>query len=195
MQRTYSEDIKKKMVRRMMGPDRISASALSKQVGIPQPTLSKWLKQMIALALNPNVPDATAEFHGTQEAPSAKIIEMTKKWTAEEKLRVLAAAYGLTGEALGALLRREGLHETQLKEWQEAATSALKGVPDASRSMTAGEKRRATAAGKRVKELERELRRKDKALAETAALLLFEKKLKDMGWDDGDDGTGGKNGA
>jgi transposase len=91
----------------------------------------------------------------------------------------------LSPRGLPGALGRRLTHETQLKEWQEAATSALKGVPDASRSMTAGEKRRATAAGKRVKELERELRRKDKALAETAALLLFEKKLKDMGWDDG----------
>jgi transposase len=195
MRRTYSEDIKKKMVRRMMGPNRLSASALSKQVGIPQPTLSKWLKQMVTMALNPNMPDAAAEFHETQEASSAKIIEMPKKWTVEEKLRVLAAAYGLTGEALGALLRQEGLHETQLKEWQEATASALKGAPDASRSMTAGEKRRAAAAAKRIKELERELRRKDKALAETAGLLLFEKKLKEVGWDEGDDGTGGKSGA
>jgi hypothetical protein len=38
---------------------------------------------------------------------------------------------------------------------------------------------------KRVKELERELRRKDKALAETAALLVLEKKLQALGWDEG----------
>ncbi|NOJ83921.1 hypothetical protein HNV28_37405, partial [Myxococcus xanthus] len=36
-----------------------------------------------------------------------------KKWTPEEKLRVLVVAQGLEGEKLGALLRREGLHEAQ----------------------------------------------------------------------------------
>ncbi|MCY1046884.1 hypothetical protein OV208_36605 [Corallococcus sp. bb12-1] len=91
-----------------------------------------------------------------------------KKWTPEEKLRVLVAAQGLTGEELGALLRGEGLHEEKLKEWQQAA------------------------AEKRVKELERELHRKEKALAETAALLVLENKLQATGWgerhlDDEDD--------
>ena len=48
-----------------------------------------------------------------------------KKWTTEDKLRVLVDAHGLTGEALGALLRREGLHEAQLMTWRDAAAEAL----------------------------------------------------------------------
>ncbi|WP_205520443.1 hypothetical protein, partial [Pyxidicoccus caerfyrddinensis] len=47
----------------------------------------------------------------------------------------------------------------------------------------AKERKRLAAAEKRVKELERELHRKEKALAETAALLVLEKKLQAMGWD------------
>ena len=35
-----------------------------------------------------------------------------------------------------------------------------------------------------MKELERELRRKDKALAEAAAMLLLEKQLQALGWHD-----------
>ena len=38
----------------------------------------------------------------------------------------------------------------------------------------------------RVKELERELRRKEKALAETAALLVLRKKMEAI-WGDGED--------
>ena len=45
------------------------------------------------------------------------------------------------------------------------------------------------AESKRIKELERELRRKDKALAETAALLVLQKKVREI-WGDGDDDTG-----
>ena len=44
------------------------------------------------------------------------------------------------------------------------------------------------ADSKRIKELERELRRKDKALAETAALLVLQKKVHEI-WGDGDDDT------
>ncbi|WNZ59521.1 hypothetical protein QEG98_26125 [Myxococcus sp. MxC21-1] len=41
---------------------------------------------------------------------------------------MLAAAQGLIGEELGALLRREGLHEAQMKEWLQAAAGALSGA-------------------------------------------------------------------
>jgi hypothetical protein len=52
--------------------------------------------------------------------------------------------------------------------------------------------RRSAAEGKRIKELERELRKKEKALAETAALLVLRKKLNAL-WGDGDDDTDEKN--
>ncbi|NOK00105.1 MULTISPECIES: transposase [Myxococcus] len=104
-----------------------------------------------------------------------------KKWTPEEKLRVQAAAQELKGEELGALLRGEGLHEAQLREWQQTATGVLSGT--ASEPLPAKERKRLAAAEKRVKELERELHREEKALAETAALLVLE-KLQAMGWDE-----------
>ena len=60
----------------------------------------------------------------------------------------------------------------QLDEWRLSATEAL-GAPAAERSSPAQVK----ADRRRIKELERDLRRKDKALAETAALLVLSKKL------------------
>jgi transposase-like protein len=168
----YTEGFKAEMVKRMMGPPAVSAAALAKQVGVTQPTLSLWLRQARrAAVMNPE------EKTGPVSAP--------KKWTAEEKLRVLAAAHGLEGEELGALLRREGLHEAQLKAWREAAQGALGSAQGAaSGPLTAGQRRRLAASEKRVKELERELRRKEKALAEAGALLFLEKKLQAMGWDE-----------
>ncbi|MBZ4420859.1 transposase [Myxococcus sp. RHST-1-4] len=166
----YTEQFKEQMVRRMMGPEALSATALGKQVGVPQSTLSKWLKRATLGAM-------TSE--SEQQPEAAKV---ARKWTGPEKLRVLAAAEGLSGEALGALLRREGLHEAQLTAWRGAATGALAEAPAAG-GMTAGERRRLAAAEKRVRELEKELRRKEKALAETAALLVLE-KLQELGWDE-----------
>lgn len=46
-----------------------------------------------------------------------------KKWTGAEKLRIVLEASALTGSELGALLRREGLHEAELSEWRRAAKS------------------------------------------------------------------------
>jgi transposase-like protein len=104
----------------------------------------------------------------------------TRAWTAKEKLRLVSAAEGLQGEELGELLRREGVHLEQLEEWRQLVHGVLS-ESNAGRRPTAAE---AKLAKKRIKELERELRRKEKALAESAAMLFLEKKLQAMGWDD-----------
>jgi transposase-like protein len=156
----YTEAFKSRMVRRLVGPTAQSANALAGEVGIAQATLSRWL------AAARNVGDMTRA--------------STKKWTGVEKLRVVTEARGLSGSELGALLRREGLHEAQLTAWRAAAEAAL----------TEPTRGRATPSveAKRIKELERELQRKDAALAETAALLVLKKKA-EAWWGDADDTT------
>jgi transposase-like protein len=169
------------MVRRLVGPSRITAHELARQVAVPQPTLSRWRREAATLrAVNPPK---------DEKPPVAE----PKKWTFDEKLRVIAEARKLSDVQLGELLRREGLHDAQLRTWIAAVEGGLGGTKGEKRGATAGEKRRLAAAHKRVRELEKELRRKEKALAETAALLVLEKKLKALGWDDEDDGTTGSN--
>lgn len=77
---------------------------------------------------------------------------------------------------LGAFLRERGLHEETLKDWRAAALEAL------------GPQKKVAAESRRVRELEKQLRRKDRALAETAALLVLQKKARAI-WGDGDDDT------
>jgi transposase-like protein len=101
-------------------------------------------------------------------------------WPAEEKLAVVIEAAGISDEELGAFLRRQGLHTAQLEEWRQQVLSGLATRPARSS--------RPTAEARRVKALEKELRRKDKALAEAAALLVLQKKVRAM-WGDGDDDT------
>ena len=149
------------MVRRLVGPQAISANALSQEVGVAQESLSRWLRA--ARNVEGMVPSATPK----------------KKWTGAEKLRVVSEARGLSETELGALLRREGLHATDLAAWRTAAEVALR---EASRRTTP------TAESRRIQALERELRRKDAALAETAALLVLKKKVQEI-WGDEDDST------
>jgi hypothetical protein len=95
---------------------------------------------------------------------------------------VLHEATGLAGSELGALLRREGLHEADLAEWREqadrAALAALSGT------------RQRSADQRRIRKLESELKRKEKALAEAAALLVLSKKLNALWGDEDGDTTG-----
>jgi phage terminase large subunit-like protein len=73
------------------------------------------------------------------------------------------------------------LHEAQVAAWRAAAAEALSAeATPGGRSSSA--QLELAEMKKRVKELEREALRKDKALAEAAALLLLEKKLQSIGW-------------
>lgn len=181
---SYTHAFKAQMVKKMIGPPGVSATSLSQQVGVPQPTLSKWLKQTARVAgMDPS----------DDKRRSVVPVAGPKKWTAAEKLRVVAAAQGLEGAALGELLRREGLHEEQLNAWRDAAAGALESAEAAPAGpRNAAERKRLTAANKRVKELEKELRRKEKALAETAALLVLKKKMQAF-WEAEGEGTDDEN--
>ena len=82
-----------------------------------------------------------------------------------ERMRFVLDADGLGEQELGELLRRRGVHREQLDAWR-AAAEAFGQAPATRKS----------PENKRIKELEREVARKDKALAETAALLVLQKK-------------------
>ena len=92
---------------------------------------------------------------------------------------------------LGALLRREGVHDAELEAWRAAVKTAAVAALNGTTSNVAPAR---SAERKRIHELERELRRKDKALAEAAALLVLEKKLQAL-WGDGDDDTDTRSGG
>ncbi|RYZ17555.1 MAG: transposase [Myxococcaceae bacterium] len=92
-------------------------------------------------------------------------------------------AYEATPEAeRGAWLRREGLHEAELAQWRLTMVSALD--EPKTEAVTKG-----AVQSKRIRQLERELHRKDRALAEAAALLVLQKKVRAL-WEAEDDDTG-----
>lgn len=158
------------MVRRLTGPDRISAAALSRDEGISQTTLSKWLRAAGTLAGMKN----KNSNNGHQRRP--------QDWPLEDKLRAIIEIDELSGDQVGAYLREKGLYEAQVKQWRKAISEALDaGTLRKGRSKKDGDK-------KTIKRLEKELRRKDKALAETAALLVLKKKAAAI-WGDEDDDT------
>jgi transposase len=168
----YSAAFKTKMVQKMLGGR--SANSVAQEVGVNQPTLSKWLRDARTL------PGVTKR-KGEQE-PRKSVERRPEDWSAEEKLAAVLQARGLAGTELGDFLRRQGLHDEQLRQWELSALESLRGA----------RKPKATSAEtKRIKELERELRRKEKALAETAALLVLRKKA-DALWGDEDASTESK---
>jgi transposase-like protein len=171
----YTESFKAKMVQRMSAPNAISAMRLSKEAGVSQSQLSRWLR------------DARSVVPMANERRSDRVMEGSPR-TAAEKVRIVMAAAATPPNELGAFLRREGVHEAELEQWRKAATDA------ATAALEGGAPKPATrgSEGKRIKDLERELRRKDKALAEAAALLVLQKKVRALladADDEPDDGS------
>ena len=136
MTRAFPLAFKQKMVQRLTGKDAVSALQLARETGIRQQNLSRWLQDARSLPVvaSDNVPK--------------------RKWTVEQKARVLAEASSLAGEPLHAHLEREGVRLVDSERWRVALEE---------------DGRESAATTKRVRRLERELARKEKALAEAAA--------------------------
>ena len=133
------------MVSKLCSPGGPSALQLSKETGISQTALSRWKKQF-----------------GTRQLPVKKC--RPQDWTPEEKLQAVFEAQAMNDEDLGAYLRKNGLHSTDLEEWKKEIT----GIVSTSK-MTRGRPRKdpeLTTAQEEIKRLKRDLRRKEKALAE-----------------------------
>ena len=155
----YSEAFKAKMVQKMTGAGAVSASGLSRQIGIHQTTLSEWKRKAVM-------------------RKSSTPARRPQDWTAQEKLEVLLEAASFSEEELGGFLRRRGLHQAHLKTWREEVFKALQSD---SRKSSQG-----PAQKRRIRELERELHRKEKALVEASALLMLQKKARAIWEDEGD---------
>jgi len=198
----YSEAFRSRMVARLVGPRAVSANALSQEVGVSQVALSRWLREVGSVGDMTHSSEKEKKSNtGNTGNTGNKGNKGKKTWTGAEKLRVLTEAAGLSESNLGALLRREGLHEAQLSEWRlvaEAAATAALGEGESTRRGRAPKlSSEAIQATARIKELEREVRRKDRALAETAALLVLKKKVQEI-WgnssEDEDDTTDARRG-
>jgi hypothetical protein len=146
--------------------------ALSEEVGVAQPTLSKWVREAGRVG---DMGKSKRTRAGSRKRP--------QDWTAEAKLEAVVEADSLSEEDLGTFLRGRGLHRAHLTQWREQIVAGLK-VPRSKKT---------SAEARRIRELERELRRKDKALAETAALLVLKKKVQAI-WGDEDGDTTRRNG-
>ena len=151
----YSLERKESVLRRMLAPMTISMAQLSEETGVSTWTLYNWRRQTID--------------KGEAVVGSAK---HAGKWSARQKLAVVVDTAAFNEAELAEYCRKKGLYPEPIKAWREACEQAMAGGMVSARE----HRERLTAEKKRNQSLERELRRKEKALAETAALLTLRKK-------------------
>ena len=152
----YSPERKETVLQKMMPPYNRSISQLAQKEGISEATLYNWHSGARAKGLL--MPDGDS-------GPSG--------WNARDKFAAVVESASLNEHELGEYCRKKGIYAEQLEQWRGACENAN----DWDRQANAKLKSDQRASQKRIRELEKELNRKEKALAETAALLVLRKKL------------------
>lgn len=157
---SFSREFKDSIVSKILSRGERTIEEICEREGVGKSTAANWLRDRANVA---NMAKQKA----------------AKKWTPEAKLKAIFDTQSMNEEELGVYLRREGLHSNQLKEWREEVITGL--APVANKSASKKDER-----DEKIKSLERELRRKDKALAEASALLILQKKI-DLIWGNKDE--------
>ena len=133
---------------RLLPPESATLEVVAREVGIGAGTLARWRE-------------------GLQSRPARG-----RAWTAAARLEAVITAAAMAEADKSAWCREHGVYPAELDKWRASATAALSEPEEERASPQATRQDR-----KRIKELERDLLRKDRALAETAALLVLSKKV------------------
>lgn len=150
MKATYSEGFKEQALKKVFQRDQRSIRAVAQELNVNYHTLKGWMKETVA----------------KDGLGMPRKEQRPEDWTLPERLTALQESHGLVGEALNRWCRERGLFAHQLVAWQAAFCTGAGDQRASLRALQAENQR-----------LSRELARKEKALAEAAALLVLQKKF------------------
>lgn len=158
----YPPERKEAVLRKMMPPHNRSIRELAKEEGISEATLFTWRKQArekgILLPGGNNRPDA---------------------WSSRDKFSAVLETAALNEHELAEYCRKKGIYPEQIKRWRKACENANDWDREQNRKLKAEKK----DDRERIRRLDKELKHKEKALAEAAALLVLQKKVQAI-WGD-----------
>lgn len=150
----YSDDQKRAIVRKLVDSG-LSLPKFAEQEGLNQSTLYRWQNEYLGTGsslVNSKNPD---------------------NWSAEQKFSIVLETAALSEIELSEYCRKNGLYPEQVKQWKLSCIAGNQTQAQHRKQVTQERKE----DRKRIKQLEKELKRKDAALAETAALLVLRKKF------------------
>jgi transposase-like protein len=153
----YSQERKEAILKKLLPPLSRSVAEIAKEEGISEATLYYWRKQLRQSGTV--VPDNKTS---------------SEQWSAQTKLAVVAETFSMTENELSQYSREKGLYSEQIHQWRNECMQGFKSTKE----NEVETKKQAKADKVEIKQLKKELRYKEKALAETAALLVLRKKLR-----------------
>ena len=150
----YSKKFKESIIARMLPPGEVSIPGLEKETGISRNTLYCWrIKHRNTIG-------------NITEKP-----RVTNILSSEDKFSIVVETAGLNEVELSQYCRKKGLYPGQIASWSTSCRQAN------TRPGTKINQKKVRNQAKEIKDLKKELHYKEKALAETAALLVLKKKV------------------
>lgn len=159
----YSNGFRQSIMKRVVPPACQPVKEVSLEVGISEQTIRNWMEKAKS---------------GRLDVADGEIAPGDRQ--ASEKLKLVIESKGIEPERMGEWLRGQGLHSEHIALWEQELATIVADKDDATKAEN-------QLLKKKLKETERELARKEKALAELAALLALKKKAAAI-WGDDEEG-------
>jgi transposase-like protein len=159
------KDFKKSIIQRMMPPRSESVISLAKETGLSEAALYRWKKGAKAKGF---------------AMPSGKT--PAERWSTQDKFSIVLETATMSEIELAKYARSKGLFTEDIQAWRDACMKANGGVAQLTNQLH----KHIREKDHHIKKLTQELRRKEAALAETAALLVLRKKANAI-WGDNED--------
>ena len=151
----YPKEMKEAVVSRLLEED-VIITDIHRETGIGMNTLYRWRDE----AKNQKGLSATTKYKNAD------------KWSSQDKFTVVLETANLSEIEFSEYCREKGIYPEQVKEWRDACINANNDAVERRDKIS----KELNAERKQKEKLEKELARKDKALAEAAALLVLRKK-------------------
>ena len=162
----YSAERKEAVLAKLLPPHNMTVTQVAEQENIASATLYNWRDKAKKSGIP--VPGKTPT---------------SEQWSADAKLAVIIETASMSESELGKYCRAKGLLVEQIKRWKQDCLAGFQTTQEQEKRAA----KQAKADKREIKNLNRELRKKDAALAETAALLVLRKKLNAFWGDDNED--------
>jgi len=158
----YPKELKNSIIAKMLPPNSRQVNNIHKESGIPLGTLKKWKSDAMKKGFS---------------APAGG--RKSEQWSTQDKFLIVVETATMNETELAEYCRKKGLYVEQVKTWQDNCLQANGGIAKELKLARHREKDKENE----MKTLQKELQRKESALAETAALLVLRKKA-DAIWGD-----------
>lgn len=160
----YSEEFRASIAARLLPPNNARVADVVKETGVPKDTLYEWRTR-----------------YRNKQGASPYSGKPTNQYSADDKLAVIIETASLNEAELGEYCRRKGLYPVQIATWKTSMVQGLMSSP------SKADREQNQKQIKAIQHLEKDLARKEKALAEVVALLVLQKKFQALMEDPGEE--------